>query len=240
MALDAAGVEINKPLPSHADIPLAPQPQPSSAPFDAENPMHHVATVLAALQGQDTTKSAVAQANSARISPVEAPAPAVAVAPDNGTNPAEMGKPLVAQPVPKQPDSAQPAGYGGDNLHSGSWAHDLLATLNIPATEQNVRALTAWQQAEGGGSDGPSHSNFNWLNTTQNAPGASSINKVGVKSYASYHDGLMATAQTLTNGHYDAILGALHAGSSAMAVAQAIEGSPWGTGGGVIRVLGGK
>jgi hypothetical protein len=110
--------------------------------------------------------------------------------------------------------------------------------LNLPTSFENIKALTAWQKAEGGGSDGPSHTNFNWLNTTRPLPGSSTINKVGVRSYANYHDGLVATAGALTNGRYGNILAALAQGTNAHAVASAIEASPWGTGGGVLRVLG--
>ncbi len=60
---------------------------------------------------------------------------------------------------------------------------------------------------------------------------------MGVKNYATYQDGIDANAHALMNGRYPNILDALRAGNSATAVAQAIANSPWGTHGGVLRVL---
>ena len=111
------------------------------------------------------------------------------------------------------------------------WATDLLKRLGMPTTSENVRAMTAWAQAEGTGAS------FNPLATTQGAAGASNFNSVGVKNYVSYDQGLQATVQTLTNGRYENILSALRAGTNADAVGQAVEDSPWGTGGLVLRVL---
>jgi len=113
------------------------------------------------------------------------------------------------------------------------FAHDLLARLGFRVTRANTRALLAWMQAEGGSAS------YNPLNTTQPAAGASNYNSVGVKNYTSYNQGLTATAQTLRNGHYGPILRALRAGKSAMDVARAVAKTPWGTGSGVVRVLGG-
>ena len=112
------------------------------------------------------------------------------------------------------------------------WATDLLNRLGLPVTSENVKAMTAWAQAEG------TKAGYNPLATTQSMPGASSFNSVGVKNYASYADGIAATAQTLTNSHYANILAALRAGTSAVAVGRAVADSPWGTGQGVLRVLG--
>ena len=75
--------------------------------------------------------------------------------------------------------------------------------------------------------------------TTQGGfAGESKFNSVGVKNYASYQDGIAANVHALTNGRYANILSALGAGNSAVAVAQAIKDSPWGTGGLVLKVLG--
>ena len=74
------------------------------------------------------------------------------------------------------------------------WETALLRRLRAPATKQNLRALAAWQRAEGGGAS------FNPLNTTQHSSGASNYNGVGVKNYRSPGQGTVATAQTLLNG----------------------------------------
>ncbi len=114
-----------------------------------------------------------------------------------------------------------------------AFARAVLAALGIPARPEAIKALEAWMQAEG-----TSAAN-NPLATTQPWSGSSNFNSVGVKNYASEDDGVAATVRTLTNGLYNPILGALQNGT-AMDVAQAVAASPWGTGTGVIRVLGGQ
>ncbi|HZR12418.1 MAG TPA: hypothetical protein VFC33_04135 [Acidimicrobiia bacterium] len=111
------------------------------------------------------------------------------------------------------------------------WANDFLTRLGMPVTSENVRAIVAWEKAEG------TKAQFNPLATTRSMPGASNFNSVGVKNFASYQDGIEANAEALTNGRYPNILAALRRGDSAEAVAQAIASSPWGTGDGVLRVL---
>ena len=58
-----------------------------------------------------------------------------------------------------------------------------------------------------------------------------------MKNYTSYEDGLAANAKVIQNGLYSNILAALQSGNNAMAVAQAIKASPWGTGGLVEKIL---
>jgi hypothetical protein len=122
-----------------------------------------------------------------------------------------------------------PAGPATTNREQ--WAHDFLSRLGLPVTSENVRAMVAWQQAEG------TRAQFNPLATTQNMPGATQFNSVGVKNYVTYGDGLTANIKAITNGRYPNILAALKAGNNADAVAQAIANSPWGTGGLVERIL---
>lgn len=111
------------------------------------------------------------------------------------------------------------------------WAHDFLTRLGMPVTSENVRAVVAWEKAEG------TRAQYNPLATTQGMPGATRFNSVGVKNYLSYDDGIAANIKAITNGRYENVLAALRAGNSAEAVAQAIAASPWGTGQGVMRVL---
>lgn len=148
-------------------------------------------------------------------------------------------KPKIPASAPKPKSKPKPAGTrsSGSSRSSSSrseptgWAVDLLGTLGMPVTPDNVRFLNAWAQAEG------SRAAFNPLATTQPASGASSFNSVGVRNYTSYEQGLQATAQTLRNGNYGGILSALRSGTSAVSAAQAVAASPWGTGSGVLRVL---
>jgi hypothetical protein len=111
------------------------------------------------------------------------------------------------------------------------WANAFLTRLGMPVTSENVRAVVAWEKAEG------TKAQFNPLATTRSMPGATNFNSVGVKNFASYGDGIEANAAALTNGRYGNILAALRQGNSAVAVAQAVANSPWGTGNGVLRVL---
>ncbi len=132
-------------------------------------------------------------------------------------------------------DPSVPTSTGSLNragVDSVGWARDFLTKLGMPITSENVKAITAWEQAEG------TKAAFNPLATTQSGyTGETRFNSVGVKNYAAYADGIDANVQALTNGRYANILAALQAGNSATAVAQAIANSPWGTGGGVLRVL---
>lgn len=112
-----------------------------------------------------------------------------------------------------------------------SWALDLLGRLGMPKTRENVRAIVAWQLAEG------TDAAYNPLATTRKHPGATDFNSVGVKNYPDYEAGMTETIEALHNGLYEEILGALARGTDANAVGHAIEGSRWGTGGLVLKVL---
>jgi murein DD-endopeptidase MepM/ murein hydrolase activator NlpD len=120
---------------------------------------------------------------------------------------------------PRQPEASDTA------VHTPSdFSRALLAALGEPNTGANVQALDAWQAAEGG------FVHLNPLNTTQAAPGSTTWNSIGVKSYPDWKTAIRATAETLRNGQYRGILAALKAGSNAGAVARAVGASPWGTG----------
>jgi hypothetical protein len=108
----------------------------------------------------------------------------------------------------------------------------LLDRLVAPATAENVRALSAWIEAEFNRAD-----LNNPLATTMPAPGARSVNDHGVKGYPSVAIGLDATVRTLRNGLYPGILAALAGGDSALRVVQAVAASPWGTGDNAVRRL---
>jgi hypothetical protein len=131
---------------------------------------------------------------------------------------------------PNAPTSSGTLNRAG--VDSVGWARDFLTKLGMPITSENVKAVSAWEQAEG------TKASFNPLATTQSGfSGETRFNSVGVKNYATYQDGIDANVHALTNGRYANILSALQAGNDATAVAQAIKDSPWGTGGGVLRVL---
>jgi peptidoglycan hydrolase CwlO-like protein len=109
-----------------------------------------------------------------------------------------------------------------------TWAKALLQQLGMPLTAPNIAAVTAWEVAEGGHWHNSAH--YNPLDTTMPEPGATAMNSVGVKAYVSWAQGFTATIATLRNGYYGSILAALRAGNDAIAVADAVAASPWGTG----------
>src|ERR1700694_698891 len=103
----------------------------------------------------------------------------------------------------------------------------LLGAIPEPVTLQNIEAIVAWEEAEGGNGDNAAA--FNPLNTTQPYDGSRPINGVGVQAYRSGGDGVRATLIAITNGRYGGVLAALQAGSDPSSVAAAVGGSPWGT-----------
>lgn len=109
-----------------------------------------------------------------------------------------------------------------------SWAQALLEQCQLPVTPTNLRAIVAWEMAEGGNWNNSAH--YNPLNTTMPETGATAMNSVGVKAYTSWSQGFSATIATLYNGNYTNVIVALKAGNNAQAVAAAVAASPWGTG----------
>jgi hypothetical protein len=140
-----------------------------------------------------------------------------------------------AQGTTAASDPSVPTSSGTTNragVDPVGWARDFLTKIGMPITSENVRAMTAWEQAEG------TSAQFNPLATCQGGyAGETNFNSVGVKNYASYQDGINANASGIQNGRYGNILSALKAGNNAMAVAQAIANSPWGTGTLVEKIL---
>jgi peptidoglycan hydrolase CwlO-like protein len=114
-----------------------------------------------------------------------------------------------------------------------TWAQTLLKNLGVPISAANVSAMVSWEMAEGG--HWYNTARFNPLNTTMSEPGATAMNSVGVKAYASWEQGFAATIATLFNGYYAGIIAALERGDDAQAVANAVAASPWGTGSFSIR-----
>ena len=109
-----------------------------------------------------------------------------------------------------------------------TWAQALLVAMRLPVTADNVAAIAAWEMAEGGHWYNTAY--YNPLNTTQDMPGATVFNSVGVKAYTSWKQGLEATVKTMKNGYYGGIIDALRRGNDSTAVAAAVGSSPWGTG----------
>lgn len=117
------------------------------------------------------------------------------------------------------------------------WESQVLAAIGAPVTAANVAFLDAWQNAEGGSAA------YNPLNTTQRMSGSTPYNSAGVQEYGSTAQGANATAQTLQNGRYGAIVDGLRSGNplggDTSTIAQ--ELGTWGTGPGFLQsMLGGN
>jgi hypothetical protein len=123
--------------------------------------------------------------------------------------------------------------YNFSGISDEDFYREILRGIGAPETENNLLYLFAWRQAEGG------NATFNPFNTTQKAEGASNYNKVGVKNYTSPEQGLKATIKTLLNGRYGEIISSLKRDADPMETAEALERSPWGTGGLAKKVISG-
>lgn len=122
-------------------------------------------------------------------------------------------------------------GIDTEGLVDKNFYEKLLENLGAPVSDENLKYLYAWRQAEGKAGD------FNPFNTTQPMPGATKFNKVGVRNYTSLEQGMVATIKTLKNGYYDCIIEGLRNDIGADKIAQCPSLKTWGTGGLVAKVL---
>lgn len=123
--------------------------------------------------------------------------------------------------------------YDLNDLVDKNFYAKLLENLGAPVTEENLKFLYAWRQAEGSGGK------YNPFNTTHRMPGAVSINDHGVKSYRTIEDGMVATIKTLRNGRYNCIVNGLINNIGADRIAQCESLKTWGTGDLVKKVVAG-
>jgi hypothetical protein len=122
-------------------------------------------------------------------------------------------------------------GYGLDKKSSPEdWAKAMLKALGAPVKEDSIDALKTWARFEGG--HFKNKADFNPLNTTYSMAGATSMNKVGVKAYKNWDDGIHATVASLTGNRasergYAAIVEALRKGADKEAILAAVNKSAW-------------
>lgn len=89
-----------------------------------------------------------------------------------------------------------------------SFMANVLAQIRAPQTAVNIQNLQTWQRYEGG------TATWNPLDCVVAHPGSVDYNPQGVQDYPNAAEGEMATAQTLTNGRYTAILVKLRASAT--------------------------
>lgn len=87
-----------------------------------------------------------------------------------------------------------------------NFATGVLNGIGAPVTAANIRSIEAWAVREGGGGTN------NPLNTTQQMPGSTNFNSVGVQNYSSWTQGVNATVDTLENGNYADLVAAFKSG----------------------------
>ena len=126
--------------------------------------------------------------------------------------------------VPNPPSvSSLPAGIGTSRL---AWTKAFLREIPEPVTTCNKDAVVAWETAEGGGFGNQASNNPLNVNPPAGTPWPG-YHANGAWAFPTADDGLHWTVLTIRNGNYGGILGALHQGNDAQAVADAIENSPW-------------
>lgn len=119
------------------------------------------------------------------------------------------------------------------NLNDKNFYMKLLENLGAPISDENMKFLYAWRQAEG------KAGKFNPFNTTWDLPNSTNFNKVGVKNYVSLEDGMVATVKTLKNGRYECILKGLRDDIGAENISRCESLKTWGTGDLVAKVVSG-
>jgi hypothetical protein len=118
-----------------------------------------------------------------------------------------------------------------NDLEDKNFYAKLLENLGAPITDENMKFMYAWRQAEGKGG------RYNPFNTTWKLPNSTTMNSVGVRNYASLEDGLVATVKTLKNGRYDCIVNGLKNDIGASNIARCESLKTWGTGDLVAKVV---
>jgi hypothetical protein len=118
-----------------------------------------------------------------------------------------------------------------NDLEDKNFYAKLLENLGAPISDENMKFMYAWRQAEGKGGT------YNPFNTTWKMPNSTTMNSVGVRNYASLEDGLVATVKTLKNGRYDCIVNGLKNDIGASEIARCESLKTWGTGDLVAKVV---
>ncbi len=108
------------------------------------------------------------------------------------------------------------------------FAQAVLGRLGLPITENNIAALVAFQSWEGGHMNNTAR--FNPMNTMRDVDGAEQARGLvkGIKAYATWDDGVEATARTLAQDNMRGIYNSLARSAPADETLRAVAASPWG------------
>jgi len=110
------------------------------------------------------------------------------------------------------------------------FSQDVLTTLGVSNSGENLVAMVTWCNAEGG-SKGGSNGLYNPLNTGLSMPGSTTYgNQGGQVAYASYTDGVTATARTIQEPFCAAFLRDFQANAPAETTLLDIQNSAWAGG----------
>jgi len=104
------------------------------------------------------------------------------------------------------------------------FAQSLLSELSLPVTQNNIAALVAIQNQEGGHEHNSAW--YNPLNTMLDPRTGKSAGKV--MAYSSWDEGIRATASTMSQPNMRAIVAALARSASPEETLKAFANSPWG------------
>jgi peptidoglycan hydrolase-like protein with peptidoglycan-binding domain len=133
---------------------------------------------------------------------------------------------VTSEDLQKRIDTISLDGLSDKNVYA-----KLLESLNAPVTEENLKFLYAWRQAEG------KSGTYNPFNTTWKLPNSIPINDHGVRSYQTLEDGIRATIKTLKNSRYECIVNGLKNDIGAINISRCPALETWGTGDLVYKVL---
>jgi len=107
----------------------------------------------------------------------------------------------------------------------------ILENLKAPVSDENMKFMYAWRQAEGKGGT------YNPFNTSWDLPGSTVMNSHGVRNYKSLEDGMIATVKTLRHPRYSCIVNGLRDDIGASEIAKCQSLKIWGTGDLVAKVV---
>ena len=118
-----------------------------------------------------------------------------------------------------------------DNLADKNFYAKILENLKAPVTEENMKFMYAWRQAEGKGGT------YNPFNTSWDLPNSTIFNSHGVRNYKSLEDGMLATVKTLRHPRYSCIVNGLKEDIGADQIARCESLKIWGTGDLALKIV---